>query len=167
MTDEAAINRHAAAPVRSWRERALQTLAFELGGLLIVAPIWKLVTGATAAESVTLLICLSVAVMLWMAGYNTVFDLVESRIAGIVASDRPHARRVLHAVGLEVTSALVTWPLIAVVACLGWLEALVADLGLTIAYAIYGYFFHLGFDRLRPVLRSPDGAVHAGLPAPQ
>jgi uncharacterized membrane protein len=163
VTGEADTNRRA-APVRSWRERALQTLAFELGGLLIVAPIWTLVTGATAAESVTLLICLSAAVMAWMAGYNTVFDLAEARLAGMVASDRPHARRVLHAVGLEVTSALVTWPLIAVVAGLGWLEALVADLGLTIAYAIYGYVFHLGFDRLRPVLRSPGGAAHAGLP---
>ena len=164
VTDEAAVNRHAAAPVRSWRERALQTLAFELGGLLIVAPIWTLATGASATESVTLLVCLSVAVMSWMAAYNTVFDLVEARLAGIVASDRPHGRRVLHAVGLEVTSALVTWPLIAIVAGLGWLEALVADLGLTIAYAIYGYVFHLGFDRLRPVLRSPGGPVHAGLP---
>ena len=167
MTGDAAIDRPAAAPVRSWRERALQTLAFELGGLLIVAPIWTLVTGATAAESVTLLICLSVAVMAWMAGYNTVFDLVEARLAGIVASDRPHVRRVLHAVGLEVTSALVTWPLIAVVAGLGWLEALAADLGLTIAYAIYGYFFHLGFDRLRPVLRNPGVAGQVVLPAPQ
>jgi uncharacterized membrane protein len=164
VTSEAAINRRAATPVRSWRERALQTLAFELGGLLLVAPIWKVVTGATAAESVTLLICLSVAVMIWMAGYNTVFDLVEARLAGMVASDRPHVRRVLHAVGLEVTSALVTWPLIAIVTGLGWLEALVADLGLTIAYAIYGYFFHLGFDRLRPVLPSPGNAAHAGLP---
>ncbi|NJO34411.1 MAG: hypothetical protein HC869_16080, partial [Rhodospirillales bacterium] len=132
--------------------------------LLIVAPIWHLATGATAADSVILLVCLSMAVMAWMAGYNTVFDLIEARLAGIAASDRPHARRVLHAVGLEVTSALVTWPLIVVVAGLGWLEALVADLGLTIAYAIYGYVFHLGFDRLRPVLRSPGGAVHAGMP---
>jgi uncharacterized membrane protein len=134
---------------------------------LIVAPIWKLVTGATAAESVALLICLSVAVMAWMAGYNTVFDLVEARLAGMVASDRPHVRRLLHAVGLEVTSALVTWPLIAIVAGLGWLEALVADLGLTVAYAIYGYFFHLGFDRLRPVLRIPGVAGQLVRPAPQ
>ena len=161
VTSEA--DQRAAAPVRSWRERALQTLAFELGGLLIVAPIWHLATGATAAESVTLLVCLSAAVMVWMAGYNTVFDMVEARFAGIVASDRPQARRVLHAVGLEVTSALVTWPLIVVVAGLGWLEALAADLGLTIAYAVYGYVFHLGFDRWRPVLRRPASAAHAGV----
>ena len=34
---------------------------------------------------------------------------------------------------------------------LGRLQALVANIGLTLAYALYGYFFHLGFDRLRPV----------------
>ena len=30
-------------------------------------------------------------------------------------------------------------------------DALVADIGLTLAYALYGYFFHWGFDLLRPV----------------
>lgn len=34
---------------------------------------------------------------------------------------------------------------------LSWLEALVADIGLILTYARYGYFFHLGFDHLRPV----------------
>lgn len=153
---EAAVDRP--APIRNWRERALQTLAFELGGMLIVAPIWHLATGASALDSVLLLACLSMAVMLWMALYNTVFDVVEARFTGIVASDRPHGRRVLHAVGLEATSALVTWPLIVAVTGLGWLEALVADFGLTLAYALYGYLFHLAFDRLRPVPQTAGGA---------
>jgi uncharacterized membrane protein len=65
---------------------------------------------------------------------------------------------VLHAVGLEATSALVTWPLIVAVTGLGWLEALVADFGLTLAYALYGYLFHLAFDRLRPVPQTAGGA---------
>ena len=139
------------APIRSWRERAIQTLACEFGGLLVVAPIWHFATGASATESVTLLVCLSVAVMLWMAVYNTAFDLVEAHATGRVASDRPQRWRVVHAIGLEATSVLATWPLIVMVAHLGWLEALLADIGLTIAYAIYGYLFHLAFDRLRPV----------------
>lgn len=148
----------AAAAVRSWRERAIQTLACEFGGLVIVAPIWKLATGATAAESIALLVCLSVAVMSWMAVYNTAFDVVESRLAGRAASDRPPCWRVVHAVGLEVSAVLITWPLIMVIAGFGWLEALAADLGLTAVYAIYGYLFHRAFDRLRPVLAPPPGA---------
>ena len=46
---------------------------------------------------------------------------------------------------------VVTWPLIIALTPLGRLQALVANIGLTLAYALYGYFFHLGFDRLRPV----------------
>ena len=130
-------------------------MTYELGGVLIVGPIWKFVAGASATESIVLLICLSVAVISWMAAYNTLFDVVESRTAGRVASDRPHLWRVVHAVGLEVTSIVVTWPLIGLVAKLDWLDALAADLGLTLAYSIYGYFFYLCFDRLHPVACSP------------
>jgi uncharacterized membrane protein len=155
----AASNQPATAPIRNWRERAIQTIAYEFGGLLIVGPLWAFVAGATAKESIILLVCLSVAVMSWMAAYNTVFDIVESRLTDLVASDRPHCWRVVHAVGLEVTSVLATTPLIVLVAELGWLEALAADLGLTLAYAVYGYFFHLGFDRLRPVAPWPAGTI--------
>jgi len=143
-------------PIRGWLERAIQTVSYELGGLLVVGPVWKLVTGASTTESIVLLACLSVAVMTWMAVYNTVFDFAESRIARRVASDRPHRWRVVHAVGLEATSIVVTWPLIVLLAGLDWYYALAADIGLTLAYAAYGYCFHLGFDRLRPVARCPD-----------
>jgi len=34
---------------------------------------------------------------------------------------------------------------------LAWLQALAAEIGLTLVYALYGYLFHLGFDHLRPV----------------
>ena len=143
-------------PIRGWLERAIQTVSYEIGGLLVVCPVWKLVTGASAAESIVLLACLSIAVIIWMAAYNTVFDFAEARIAGRVASDRPHRWRVVHAAGLEATSIVVTCPLIVLAAGLDWIHALAADIGLTMAYAAYGYCFHLGFDRLRPVARCPD-----------
>jgi uncharacterized membrane protein len=139
------------AAVRTWRERAIQTAAYELGGLLVVSPLWALAVGATAMESITLLVVLSATVVCWTAAYNTVFDVVEARVAGRVASSRPHGWRIVHAAGLEASSALATWPLIVWLADLGWLEALVADFGLTLSYALYGYVFHVTFDRLRPV----------------
>jgi uncharacterized membrane protein len=57
----------------------------------------------------------------------------------------------LHTIGHEATAAVVTWPLIVALTPFGWLEALLADIGLSLTYAVYGYCFHLGFDRLRPV----------------
>lgn len=87
----------------------------------------------------------------WSAVYNTAFDRLECWWSGRVASDRTPSLRVVHAVGLEATAVVLTWPLIVALSPLGWLAALKADLGLTIAYVAYGYAFHLGFDRLRPV----------------
>lgn len=140
-----------AAPIRSWRERLLQTFAYEAGGLLVISPLWSALSGAAAFDSIALLVSLSVAVMSWTAIFNTLFDMVEARTAGRAASDRPNRWRVVHAVGLEVTSVLVTTPVVAFVTGYGWLEALFLDIGLGVAYAAYGYVFHLCFDRLRPV----------------
>jgi uncharacterized membrane protein len=154
VTAEAIESRPAGAPIRDWWERAVQTLCYEVGGLLVIAPIWKFATDDSATESAFLLICLSVAVMIWMAAYNTIFDVVEYRVTGLVASIRPHRRRIVHALGLEASSVIVTWPLVMLVTGFTWLEALGAEVGLTLAYAVYSYLYHLGFDRLRPVQQS-------------
>jgi uncharacterized membrane protein len=137
--------------IRSGRERLIQTLWFEALGVLVIGPGFAWFTTTPAGESLAVVATLSIAVMGWAAFYNTAYDLVERRTTGRVASDRPQAWRVLHAAGLEVTAVVVTWPLIVALTSLGWLDALVAEVGLTLAYAVYGYFFHLGFDRLRPV----------------
>lgn len=139
-------------PLRSARERAIQTLCFEFGGMVIAAPLYALLFGAGPAESVGLLVALSVAVMAWAAFHNTLFDLLEWRLASRVASDRPHGLRMVHAVSLESTSVLVTTPLIMLVGGFGLIEALALDIGLGLFYAGYGYLFNLVFDWFRPVV---------------
>ena len=147
--------------IRNFRERAIQTLCFEIGGLLVVAPGYAILSGASASESVTLLVVLSIALMLWSPIHNTLFDIVDFRVTSRVASDRTHRLRVLHAVSHEVTSIFVTLPLIMYLGDYGFWQALVVDLGLSLAYTAYAYIFHVVFDRLRPVVvpqehRVPD-----------
>lgn len=144
----------APAALRSRRERVIQTLWFEALGLALVSPLFAQFVGGSSAESLLVLAVLSVVVMGWSALYNTAVDWVEWRCTGRVASNRLHRWRLAHAAGLECTAVLLTWPLIVALTPLGWLEALAADVGLTVAYTIYGYLFHLGFDRLRPVRAS-------------
>jgi uncharacterized membrane protein len=139
--------------IRSRRERLIQTLWLEVLGWLIVSPLFAHFAGTSVVESLMLLITLSAAMMFWAAIYNTAFDLIELRCTGRVASDRPHGLRIAHTIGFEVTAAFMTWPLIVALTPLGWIEALAADIGLTLIYALYGYLFHLGFDRLRPIYR--------------
>lgn len=141
----------AAAAVRGARERLLQTLCFEAGGLLLVAPLHALVAGAGTAESFRLVAVLALVVMAWAALFNTVFDLVEWRCCARVASDRPPRWRLAHAVLHEASAVVVTWPVIVALTGLSWAAALLTDLGLTLAYAAWAYVFHMAYDRWRPV----------------
>ncbi len=150
------------AGLRTPRERLIQTLWFEALGLLLVAPAYAWASGAGLGESFTVVVALSVAVMLWAALYNTVFDRIELRRTGRLASDRPHGLRSVHAIGLEGSSVLATWPLIWALTDLGWWGALAADLGLSAVYAAYGYLFYWAFDRLRPV--PPAAGNHPNRP---
>ena len=140
-----------ATGLRDGRERVLQTLCFEAGGLLLVAPLYALVARADAADSFLLIAVLALVVMGWSAAFNTAFDLVEHRRTGRLASDRPARLRVLHAVLHEASALVVTWPVIVALTDLSWGSALLADLGLTVVYAAYAYAFHSVYDAWRPV----------------
>lgn len=150
--------------LRSPRERVLQTLSFEAGGLLMVTPVYALIFGRTAGEGFTLLLALSVAVMVWAPIFNTVFDWADLHLSGRVASDRPHRLRLVHAVLHETSSVIVSLPLILWIGGIAFGAALAVDLGLTVFYSAYAYVFHLIYDRQRPVrgpLQAQRPATHS------
>ena len=150
-----ASNVKARGAVRGPRERLIQTLWFEALGLAIVSLPFAHFSGLTVGDSLAMLFTLSIVVMVWAAFYNSAFDRIEQHLTGRVASDRPQRWRVVHAVSLEVSALVVTWPLVVALTPLGWLDAFFAEIGLTLAYVAYGYLFHLSFDRLRPVRCEP------------
>ena len=152
--------------LRSLRERIIQTLAFELGGLAIAAPFYAALFGRSAQDSVLLVAAVTVAVLVWTPLHNTLFDLAEWRLARRVASDRPHRLPLLHAVSHETSAMIVSLPVIMLVGGHGFWTALAIDLGLSALYAAYAYLFHLAYDRLRPVVpreaRSPRRPLTRG-----
>lgn len=140
--------------LRSARERLLQAATFELGGLVMVAPVYGLVMGAGAVESVALVATVAVAAAVWSPLHNHLFDAAEWRLARRVASDRPARLRMVHAASHEVTTTVVTLPVIMLVGGHGFWAALAIDLAMTAFYAAYTYVFHIAWDRWRPV-RAP------------
>ena len=138
-------------PMRSLRERVIQTLSYELGALLIAAPLYQWLFSVTTGESLQLLVTLSVAVMLWSPLHNTVFDWLDARWFDRVASDRRGVSRWVHAFSHEISTLVVTLPLIVWIGGYTWFDALLLDLGLTLFYTLYAWVFHWCFDRLRPV----------------
>ncbi len=140
--------------LRNFRERVLQTLCYEGGGLLLVVPAYSLIMGRGSGESFLLLAEISVAVMIWSPLYNTIFDLIDLRVTGRVASDRPQGLRLVHATSHEATTVVVTLPILVWFGGHSLWGALAVDFALTVVYSVYAYFFHLAYDWLRPVTRN-------------
>ncbi len=139
--------------LRGPRERFIQTLAFEIGGLALSVPLYVLVTGGRAGEGALLMAAMALAVMLWSPLHNAIFDWADLQLSGRVASDRPHRWRMLHAASHETTVLVVTLPIMLWLGGFTLWQALIAEIGLTLVYTVYAYGFHLVYDRLRPVGR--------------
>ena len=149
--------------LRSPRERLIQTLSYEAGGLCLSIPLVALVGGGTAGEAFWLMLALSAAVLIWSPFHNTVFDWLDLRLSGRLASDRPQRWRLVHAVSHEATTVVVTLPILMGFGGLDLWTALITDLGLTLLYAAYAYDFHIVYDWLRPMRprATPDrSSVH-------
>lgn len=136
---------------RTLRERALQTLAFEALGIALVTPAFMALSDGHAGESLALMVAITLAVLIWAPLYGFIFDRLEQRKTGRIASDRPQAVRLLHAVLYELTSVSMTLPLAMILGGLTMNQALGLNIGLTVFYIGYAYVFFLIYDWLRPV----------------
>lgn len=141
---------------RTPRERFLQALLFEAGGIALVTPAHALIFGTPPGESLALVLVLSGIVLIWSPLHNRAFDRIEWRRTGRLASDRPQPLRILHAISHEASVTLLSLPVIMGMTGLGWVEALVMDLWFTLAYALWAWAFFWIWDRLRPL--RPAGA---------
>jgi uncharacterized membrane protein len=147
--------------IRSFRERVIQTGAYEAGSLMLAVPLYASVSGGSASASLRLLLALWLAELLWSPIHNLLFDTADLTLSGRVASDRPRRWRVVHAVSAEASSAVVTVPILMALGGHALGEALVLDAGLALLFALYTFAFHLAFDRLRPVAPSRPIGWHA------
>lgn len=137
--------------LRSFGDRVRQVCLFEVGGLLLITPPFAWLSGASLTESVGLLAVIALIAALWNTAYNSCFDWVEGRLTGRTADRRPWRMRAVHALGFELGLLAMSLPVIVAWTGMGWLEALVADIGLALAYVLYAFVFNIGYDRVFPI----------------
>ncbi len=147
--------------LRSFRDRLRQIALFELGGLLLVTPPFAWASGVPLVESAGLLAFLALVAAIWNGSFNTGFDWLEGRLTGRTADRRPFRLRCLHATLFEAGLLLITLPIIVLWTGMGWVEALVADIGLAITYTVYALLFNLAYDRLFPIAQAAAPAAEA------
>lgn len=140
--------------LRSLPDRIRQVLLFEVGGLLLITPPFVWLSGVPLADSIGLLAIIAAVAALWNAIYNTGFDWIEGHFTGRPADRRPTLLRAAHAIGFEGGLLLVSLPIIMVWTGMGWLEALIADIGLALAYVAYAFVFNLAYDRVFPIAQT-------------
>ena len=145
-----------APKLRSLSDRLRQITLFELGGLALITPGFAWASGVPLSESVSLLAVLALIAAIWNGCYNTCFDWVDGRVNGRTADRRPIRLRVIHAIGFETGLLTITLPVIVWWTSLGWLEALIADIALALAYTLYAFAFNLGYDRMFPIKTGLD-----------
>jgi len=137
--------------LRSPKERVIQTLCFEVGGVALVSPAYAYLTGASMAGGFATIALLSIVIMTWAPVYNTLFDYIERERSGRLASDRSKGMRILHAILHEASSVLITCPLLIWLGGHSLTSALFINVSLTLTYVVYTYVFHIFYDLWRPV----------------
>lgn len=138
-------------PLRSLKDRLRQIVLFEVGGLALITPPFSWASGVPVTDSIGLLAVLALVAALWNGAYNTAFDWIEGRLTGRPADRRPWLLRIAHALGFEGGLVLLSLPVVVLWTGMGWWAALVADVGLALAYAVYAFGFNLAYDRLFPI----------------
>ena len=141
-----------APKLRSLLDRVRQVILFEIGGLLVITPLFVWASGVPALDSLGLLAVIALIAALWNAIYNTSFDWIEGRLSKRAADQRPYLMRIFHATGFEGGLVLISLPMVMAWTGLSWLEALVADIGLALAYVFYAFVFNLAYDRVFPIV---------------
>ena len=73
------------------------------------------------------------------------------RVVASRTAPRLVKHRALHALGFECSLIVLTLPLVMHWTGMGWLEALIADIAVALAYVAYAFVFNLGYDRFFPI----------------
>ena len=123
-------------------ERSLQAIGFELGGIVVVTPLFAWLMDLPW-ERVG---WLSVANCLLALGWNVLFNAAFDRFIGRCGLSKTTALRVAHAVLFEGGLMLFCLPLAMVWLSLDFFAALKLDIGLNAVFLPYTYLYHSLYD---------------------
>jgi uncharacterized membrane protein len=136
---------------RSVRERIVQSVLYEVIALVGLTPVYAWALDLPLDNSFVTMGMISLAVIVWVAIYNAVFDRLMYRWSGRLAHQKTQSLRVFHAVLYEVSVTFIAVPIILIMSGKSLWIALAADIGFSFIFAVYTYVFYLIYDTLRPV----------------
>ncbi|HGM6605085.1 PACE efflux transporter [Serratia ureilytica] len=138
------------------KRKLVYVTAYEIIGMAISALGLALLSGHTPSSTGPLAVVITTIAVSWNFIYNYVFEWWESRQA---SRARTLKRRILHAVGFQLTLVVYLIPLIAWWMGITLWQALLLDMALIVIIPCYTFVFNWAFDKLFGL---PASALPAG-----
>lgn len=128
------------------KERIFHSLLFEVTALITITTLALLFTDKDILSISGLGLFMSLLAMVWNYFYNIIFD----RFFGADRASRTFKTRVIHSIGFEVGLLAGTIPAIMWVLNLGFITALMLDLGAVAFFLVFTIVFNYAYDAIRP-----------------
>lgn len=138
------------------KRKLVYVTAYEIIGMAISALGLALLSGHAPSSTGPLAVVITTIAVSWNFIYNYVFEWWESRQA---SRARTPKRRILHAVGFQLTLVVYLIPLIAWWMGITLWQALLLDMALIVIIPCYTFVFNWAFDKLFGL---PASALPAG-----
>jgi Predicted membrane protein len=138
------------------KRKLVYVTAYELIGMAISALGLALLSGHAPSSTGPLAVVITTLAVSWNFIYNYLFEWWESRQA---SRTRTLKRRILHAVGFQLTLVVYLIPLIAWWMGITLWQALLLDMALIVIIPCYTFLFNWAFDKLFGL---PASALPAG-----
>ncbi|HED2499659.1 PACE efflux transporter [Serratia ureilytica] len=127
------------------KRKLVYVTAYEIIGMAISALGLALLSGHAPSSTGPLAVVITTIAVSWNFIYNYVFEWWESRQ---VSRARTLKRRILHAVGFQLTLVVYLIPLIAWWMDITLWQALLLDMALIVIIPCYTFVFNWAFDKL-------------------
>ncbi|HAT4996920.1 TPA: PACE efflux transporter [Serratia marcescens] len=138
------------------KRKLVYVTAYEIIGMTISALGLALLSGHAPTSTGPLAVVITTIAVSWNFIYNYLFEWWESRQA---SRTRTLKRRILHAVGFQLTLVVYLIPLIAWWMGITLWQALLLDMALIVIIPCYTFLFNWAFDKLFGL---PASALPAG-----
>ncbi|MEN5280480.1 PACE efflux transporter [Serratia marcescens] len=138
------------------KRKLVYVTAYEIIGMAISALGLALLSGHAPSSTGPLAVVITTIAVSWNFIYNYLFEWWESRQ---VSRARTLKRRILHAVGFQLTLVVYLIPLIAWWMGITLWQALLLDMALIVIIPCYTFLFNWAFDKLFGL---PASALPAG-----
>jgi uncharacterized membrane protein len=140
------------------KRKLVYVTAYELIGMTISALGLALLSGTAPTTTGPLSVIITTIAVCWNFIWNTLFEWWESRQA---SRTRTVKRRILHAVGFQLTLVMFLIPLIAWWMGITLVQAFLLDMALIVIIPCYTFIYNWVFDKLFGVPASAQPEVES------